>query len=398
MIGSVILYIIKAYKVIARFAYGVFVAHRKASIEVAFFMTLFGILFSVWWYFESKADPTPRLILIGVQNILRGVQNIEDILRKDTNAQSEGGYAAGNMASGAENNNGSVSHAVRGDVGAYKQVIKNIFKSELIEVSGSWGDGLSIFKDCEKCPEMVTIPAGEFVMGSNKLETQRMDKKYGAHERPQHIVSISIFAVGRDAITFDQWSACVADGGCNDYSPKDEGWGRGSHPVINVSWDDAQAYVAWLNRKVRERDIQKLDSFSGPYRLLSEAEWEYAARAGTSTARWWGDQIGRGNANCLNCGSPFDHMTAPIGSFDRNNFGLGVLGNVWEWVFDCWAKNYDGARKKGGAWTYGDCRRRVVRGGSWISDALFVRSASRDSDVHYTRDPYTGFRVARDLH
>ena len=143
-------------------------------------------------------------------------------------------------------------------------------------------------------------------------------------------------------MTFDEWDACVAYGGCEP-GVSDSGYGGGRKPVINVTWDDAQRYVAWLSRMTGK-----------PYRLLSEAEWEYAARAGTQTAYSWGDKIGKGNANCNGCGSQWDNMQpAPVGSFAPNAFGLNDMhGNVWEWVEDCYHDNYDGAPTDGSAWTW----------------------------------------------
>ena len=136
----------------------------------------------------------------------------------------------------------------------------------------------------------------------------------------------SPFAVGVCPVMFDEWDACASAGGCGGYRPDDRGWGRGRRPVIDVSWRDAQSYVAWLSRETGEA-----------YRLLSESEWEYAARAETATRYWWGDDIGRNRANCNVCGSRWDdESTAPAGSFAANVFGLhDVHGNVFEWVQDC---------------------------------------------------------------
>jgi len=165
--------------------------------------------------------------------------------------------------------------------------------------------------------------------------------------------------------------------------------GRGTQPVINVSWDNVQQYVGWISTMTGR-----------PYRLLSEAEWEYAARAGTTTAFSWGDEIGKNNANCNGCGSEWDsRRTAAIGSFAPNPFGLyDMHGNVWEWVEDCLHTNYEGAPTDGSAWTaQGDCSRRVVRGGSWAGYPVSLRSALR---FWYSADDHgndLGFRVARTL-
>ena len=177
-------------------------------------------------------------------------------------------------------------------------------------------------------------------------------------------------------------------GGCNGYRPDDRGWGRGRRPVINVSWEDAQAYVRWLSRETGQG-----------YRLLSEAEWEYVARAGSRTAYHWGGDIGRNRANCRRCGSRWDDKrTAPAGSFAANEFGLhDVHGNVWEWVEDCWNASYRGAPEDGSAWESGDCRLRVMRGGSWDYRPSYLRSALRIRSSAANRNFQLGFRVARTL-
>ena len=158
--------------------------------------------------------------------------------------------------------------------------------------------------------------------------------------------------------------------------------------MINVNWDDAQAYVKWLSRMTGKK-----------YRLLSEAEWEYAARAGTTTAYYWGDEIGKNNANCHRCGSQWDNLkTSPVGSFKPNLFGLyDMAGNVWQWVHDCDHADYKGAPTDGLAWTTGDCGRRIVRGGSWGYFPVDPRSAYRYGDNADDRNYTTGFRVARTL-
>jgi formylglycine-generating enzyme required for sulfatase activity/Tfp pilus assembly protein PilF len=241
-----------------------------------------------------------------------------------------------------------------------------------------------IFKECDQCPEMVVVPAVSFTMGSPASEPGR-----DIDEGPQHRVTIAKpFAVARFPLTFDEWDACVADGGCNGYQPGDQGWGRGRQPVINVSWDNATAYVAWLSHKTGKA-----------YRLLTEAEWEYATRAGSTTAYYWGDKIGKGNANCDGCGSKWDNVqTSPVGSFAANAFGLyDMAGNVWQWVDDCYHDNYDRAPTDGSAWIGGDCSRRGVRGGSWISYPQLLRSAGRFWNNHDSRGNLLGFRVGRTL-
>lgn len=191
------------------------------------------------------------------------------------------------------------------------------------------------FRDCPDCPEMVVVPAGQFMMGSPDNDLAHMTS-----ERPQHKVTIAEpFAVGKFEVTFAEWDACVLNGGCSGYRPSDEGWGRGRRPVIHVSWSDAQEYVAWLSKKSGKT-----------YRLLSEAEWEYAARAGTTTRYAFGNSITTQEAQFS------ARKTAEVGSFKPNAFGLyDMHGNVMEWVEDCThIASYDGAPADGAAWT-GDC-------------------------------------------
>jgi formylglycine-generating enzyme required for sulfatase activity len=197
------------------------------------------------------------------------------------------------------------------------------------------------FRECateqgkDYCPEMVVVPAGSFLMGSQPGEKYRL-----ANESPQQNVTISKpFAVSKFEITFDEWDTCVAYGDCVQ-TP--DFWGRGGQPVINVNWDDAQRYVGWLSKMTGKH-----------YRLLTEAEYEYATRAGTQTAYPWGDQVGKGNANCDGCGSQWDRQqAAPVGSFAPNGFGLyGMVGNLWVWVEDCYHDDYSRAPVDGSAWT-----------------------------------------------
>ena len=245
------------------------------------------------------------------------------------------------------------------------------------------------FRDCAGCPEMVVVPAGSYRMGSPADETGR-----DPNEGPVHEVTVSDpFAVGRFEVTFAEWDACHADGGCSR-RPDDQGWGRGDQPVVDVSWRDAGEYVRWLSARTGRW-----------YRLLSESEWEYVARAGSATRYWWGDEVGRNRANCDGCGSRWDaRQTAPVGSFSPNAFGLhDVHGNVWEWVQDCWNDSYDGAPDDGSAWESGLCGSRVVRGGSWQSGTIprYVRAAKRGWNLAlyptFRNVGAVGFRVARSL-
>jgi formylglycine-generating enzyme required for sulfatase activity len=241
------------------------------------------------------------------------------------------------------------------------------------------------FRECAgSCPEMVVVPAGAFLRGSPANEVGRYN-----NEGPQHeVVFAKPFAVSKFEVTFDEWDVCAAYGNC-DPAVSDSGWGRGRQPVINVTWDDAQRYVAWFTRMTGKR-----------YRLLSEAEWEYAARAGSQTAYSWGHEIGKKTANCNGCGSQWDgKQTAPVGSFAANAFGLHDMhGNVWEWVEDCVNNSYEGAPTDGSAWmASGDCGARVVRGGSWINSPLVLRSANRSKIATGIRNYNLGFRIGRIL-
>ena len=243
--------------------------------------------------------------------------------------------------------------------------------------------------DAPEAPKMIVIPAGSFVMGSPPGEPGRLKT-----EGPQHRVTIPYsLAVSTYPITFNEWDECVAESGCRGYTPYDEHWGRNNHPVVNVSWDDAQSYVAWLNAKTGKR-----------YRLLSEAEFEYAERAGTSTPYSAGQTITVAQANFLDPADPpgnptIGRATTPVGTFPPNGFGLyDMQGNVWQWVEDCWHDSYSAKGPADGkAWSTGDCQRRVVRGGAFNRDRTFLRSASRYWIVGQLRSALAGFRIARDL-
>jgi formylglycine-generating enzyme required for sulfatase activity len=245
--------------------------------------------------------------------------------------------------------------------------------SEPLRSDAKAGD---FFRDCDGCGEMVVVPAGAFDMGSST-----------EYENPVHRVTFAKpFAIGRHEVTFDEWDRCVEDKDCKA-QPDDRGWGRGDRPVINVSWDDAKDFTKWLSQKTGQT-----------YRLPSEAEWEYAARAGATTAFWWGRDVGSRQANCRECNTGSGQQTSPVGSYKANAFGLyDTAGNAAEWVEDCWNDNYRGAPKDGSAWTAGQCRLRVLRGGAYDSQAKTVRSTARfryDTDVRYAAN---GFRVVREL-
>ena len=241
--------------------------------------------------------------------------------------------------------------------------------------------------------DMVTIPGGTFRMGD--LSGEGYDD-----EQPVHTVTMPAFRIGKYEVTFDQWDACVADGGCGGYWPDDEAWGRGTRPVINVSWDDAQAFIGWLN-----------DKTSGKFRLPTEAEWEYAARAGSSTKYYFGnsqshlcryanhadDSTDYSNRN-KSCSDGVGKRTAAVGRFQPNAFGLyDMHGNVWEWIQDCWNDSYLEAPNGGRAWMSGDCSQRVVRGGAWLNNPDGQRSAIRGNSSRSSREANgQGFRLAQD--
>jgi formylglycine-generating enzyme required for sulfatase activity len=235
------------------------------------------------------------------------------------------------------------------------------------------------FRDCSNCPEMLELPAGRFMMGSTEGD---------ADEKPQHEVLIpKPFAVGKFEVTFAEWDACAADGGClKNKSPSDEGWGKARRPVINVSWNDAKEYLNWLSQKAGK-----------PYRLLSEAEWEYAARAGTSTKYAFGDSLDKQQAR-FSDGKPGIGQTTDVGSYAANAWGLHDMhGNVWEWVEDCYGPNYLQAPSDGSARVIPGCSARVLRGGSWDYNPQDLRSAVRYKLPPVYRVDEIGFRVAKDL-
>ena len=234
------------------------------------------------------------------------------------------------------------------------------------------------FRDCDGCPEMIRVPAGSFQMGGNGGDST---------EQPVHSVTIAApFALGRFEVTVAQWLACVSAGGCA-YEPKATADPERA-AVRNLSWDDTQEYLSWLS-----------ESTGRKYRLPTEAEWEYAARAGTASSFWWGDSPEADMVSCKDCGGPWSRKApTPVGSRPANPFGLHDMnGGVAEWTADCWLKSYEGAPGDGSARVQGLCSQRVLRGGSWRNESTYLRSASRffyDASVRYL---VNGFRVAADL-
>jgi formylglycine-generating enzyme required for sulfatase activity len=289
-------------------------------------------------------------------------------------------------------------------------------------------DAIRSFTDCAHCPEMIVVPPGTFLMGSSAADTDRdiqsvplIEKIFAKNriktEYPQHAVKIvRSFALAKYPVTRDEFDAFIRatnyrpQGGCTLFIPSnhhyanrdDAAWDRpgfdqmGREPVVCVSWQDANAYISWLNNgKVNGADA----GLEGPYRLPSEAEWEYAARAGTQTARWWGNAIGANNADCDGCGSPWDKSkTAPVDRFASNPFGLAdMLGNVWQLTQDCWHESYVDASADGDAWIEGECNARVMRGGSWTNEGWILRSSNRTRTPADFHGNYIGFRVAKTL-
>jgi formylglycine-generating enzyme required for sulfatase activity len=245
----------------------------------------------------------------------------------------------------------------------------------------------SDFKECaSRCPTMVVVPAGKFTMGSP--ETDQSDPSRLHNERPQHEVTIAKpFAVGRTEVTFAEWDTCVAASACPNVP--DYGWGRGDQPVINVSWDLAKQYIAWLSRIIGKE-----------YRLLTEAEWEYAARAGNPTLFSFGDDPAQLDQYAWYSENSVGLMTHPVGGKRPNDFGLyDMHGNVSEWVEDIWHEDYDGAPSDGSAWLSpaDPASRRVQRGGAWLNEPKILRSARRFGDATVVRGNDLGFRLARTL-
>ena len=263
------------------------------------------------------------------------------------------------------------------------------------------------FRDCDTCPEMVVVPAGTYLMGKDGGNNR---------ERPAHRVTIgSALAIGKYEATFDEWEVCIEERGCKamimgpaplgkrevsfaeweacrtddlcQILPDDHNWGRGRRPVININFSDAEDFVRWLSRKTGHA-----------YRLPTEAEWEYAARGGTSTVYSWGDEVGTDNANCRTCAPTISHQTFPVGSYKPNPFGLfEVHGNVWEWVQDCWHPSHKGAPANGSARLSGDCKYRTTRSGSWYYVSTNVRSTYRARFDPRAFSYGIGMRVLREL-
>lgn len=318
---------------------------------------------------------------------------INQVVRLDIDREPfRDGAATGASAPGGPQGDGVVSDVGEAE-GAGHDVSANV--SEAPEPESVPTPPGGAFQDCAACPWMIEVPAGSFLMGSPESEEGRHE-----NEGPRHRVEVAAFAAGVYEVTFDEWEACLAAGGCS-YAPPEVG-PRGLTPVMWVEWEHTQEYIAWLSRETGEE-----------YRLLTEAEWEYAARAGSTTARYWGDSD-RDQCRHANGFDRVGHDTignlyrqpvacddghgrrAPVGSYLPNAFGLyDMLGNVLEWTQDCWNGSYEGTPVDGTAWESGRCDIRVVRGGHYLDESRYLRSSVRwATDI---ANQQFGFRVARDL-
>ena len=247
------------------------------------------------------------------------------------------------------------------------------------KASGNSLDPGTIFKDCTVCPEMIVIPRGGFKIGSIQGNQNELPTRNITIAKP--------YAIGRFEITFDEWDACHAEGGCSR-KPHDRGWGRVHRPVINVLYADIQEYLFWISNKTKHI-----------YRLPSEAEWEYAARATTTTEYWWGNRMIKGNANCRNCGTKWGgKMSAPVGSFKENPWGLyDMHGNLLEYVEDCWTNDHESIATDASPIVISGCLSRVIKGGAWYYLPRVSRSAYRARNDTRIFSYVVGFRALRVL-
>ncbi|OQW93622.1 MAG: hypothetical protein BWK79_10175 [Beggiatoa sp. IS2] len=250
-------------------------------------------------------------------------------------------------------------------------------KEEAVTVVKSLGQFRDPLNNGGQGPWMVKLPEGMFLMGVKGSAPY-------PNERPEHKVMLQGFAISQHEITFDEYDRFAA--ATERKRPDDSGWGRGDQPVINVNWDDALAYTKWLTEQTRHQ-----------YRLPSEREWEYAAKAGTQTPYWWGYEVGRNKANCGSCGSQWDaKQTARVGSFEANPAGLhDMIGNVLEWTQSCYRSSYQGAPSFGNDWEGGDCSKRIARSSSFRTYEKDLRVTKRYDYSPQTRLETLGFRVVR---
>jgi formylglycine-generating enzyme required for sulfatase activity/tetratricopeptide (TPR) repeat protein/CHAT domain-containing protein len=358
-------------------------AEALGGLARAFFYAQARALLVSHWAVDSKATVTLITSAVGAMSSEKGVGRAEALRRamlamidKGEPYEAHPAYWAPFVVVGEGAAN---AEAVPQSAAWLKKQEDDRKRAEGVPAPGE------IFRDCPTCPELVVIPAGSFIMGSPESEAG-----YSSGEGPQRQVIIARpFAAGKFEVTFDEWDACVADGGCRGYRPADQGWGRGRLPVINVSWFDAKEYLWWLSQKT-----------GYPYRLLSEAEWEYAARAGTTTPYSTGQDITTNDANFNDGSEQWQHRqrTVEVGSFKPNPYGLHDMhGNVYEWVEDCAPSSYTSAPTDGSAWSNAICSAHHLRGGSWVSNPKSLRSADRTRDKGVSRSNLIGFRVGKTL-
>ncbi len=262
--------------------------------------------------------------------------------------------------------------------GTYPQIAPKVIAPAPVLKPGQVLKPGDMFRDCASCPEMVVVPGGLYQMGS-KQDKSEMPVRIMRFKKP--------FAIGRFETLHSEWQACVDAGGCT-HKPDDHKWGKNRMPVMNVSHEMVHGFAAWLSKTTGHK-----------YRLPSEAEWEYAAKAGTNANYWFGDLIGENKVNCRKCGSPWSGIgNAPVGSFDPNPWGLyDMNGNAFEWVEDCWHDTYEGAPKGVEAWVEDKCQFRVIRGGSWYYYSRMSRASNRQKNPGEVKSYWLSFRLIREL-
>lgn len=340
-----------------------------AAVVAVIFLSLV-----IWW--PNRQDPEhvanselPKVIKVPAKKA-GGLEVVKEGLAVKSQTQKEDGILVQKKVEASKESKSGVS-------------VRDSNKDKLF-TTPSVGSADKVFRDRLSSggegPEMVIIPAGSFKMG----DLQGVGEQ---DERPVRSVRIDrSFAVGRYEVTFGEYDRFAK--AANRQFPVDQGWGRGRRPAIFVSWLDAVEYAKWLSAQTGRR-----------YRLPTEAEWEYAARGGKETAYWWGKDWVKGNANCRGCGTQWESKTAPVGSFKPNPFGLyDTSGNVWEWVEECWHRNYSGAPADASAWIVGgDCVRRMIRGGSWVNPPTRLHASNRGRYYPDNREDFIGFRMVQEL-
>jgi len=366
---------------------------------IAVLILLLGGGIVAWQQIEARRV-AQELKIKQEQEILETARREEERLKKEKEEEARKEAEAKKAAEEERQRQQAAKDAERRKQAALQPVSLPVQPSVEIEIQkkaptmGEAVPGKTFFRECDLCPVMAVVPRGSNLIGSPPEEIGR-----SSNEGPQQPVNFHLpLAVARSEISFEEYLACIAEGGCTPDRPGDYGWGYDKQPAMNLSWNDANRYVAWLSQKTKAR-----------YRLLSESEWEYAARGCAkvcdSMPFWFGNQISKDRANYdwryAYLGSPkaqARRKTVPVDSGEANPFGLlNVHGNVREWVEDCWNESLAGLPRDGAARTSGDCNRRVVRGGSWNDEPKNLRSAARYGEVPTQRQAEIGFRVAREL-